>query len=76
MSEITVLLFLLSIGVFLLSYYRRYAELLWFGFFVSVCSLCITVTDTNLGSEEMAVIMTLEFFIMAITALNLFRNNA
>ena len=71
-----MLLFMLSISVFILSYFKRYAEMLWFGFFVAICSICLTVLDEALTSEEMAVIMTLEFFIMMITAWNLFKDGA
>ena len=74
MTELTVLLFLLSISIFVLSFYRYYSEITWLSFFVSICSIAITVGDEALTLDETSVIVTLEFFIMLITGWKIFQN--
>ena len=74
MNEMTMLLFLLSIGVFLLTFYMRKPEPLWLCFFISVCSTCLALLDESLSDDELMVLVSIEIFVMLTTSLKVFRN--
>lgn len=69
-----MVLFLLTMGVFLASFYLRKTEVQWLGMFISVCSIAMTLTDETLTSDEVTVLVILAFFIMILMGRNAFTN--
>jgi len=67
-----MVLFLLTIGVFLASFYLRKVEVQWLGMFLSVCSIAMTLTDDTLANDEVTVLVILSFFIMLLMGRNAF----
>ena len=76
MNELTMVLFLLSVGVFLVSFYIQRSEIVWLGFFISICSICLTIVDTTLGDDEVAALVAIELFVMLTTGWKAFQNKA
>lgn len=70
-----MVLFLLTIGVFLASFYLRKVEIQWLGMFLSVCSIAMTLTDATLTNDEMTILVILAFFVMLLMGRNAFMNN-
>lgn len=67
-----MVLFLLTMGVFLASFYLRKVEVQWLGMFISVCSIAMTLTDESLTSDEVTILVILSFFIMLLMGRNAF----
>jgi len=74
MFALTLVLFLLTIGVFILSFVVKRVEIQWLGFFVSICSIALTILDESITQEEMLVLVILAFFIMFMTGRKAFTN--
>lgn len=71
-----MVLFLLTIVVFLASFFIRRIEIQWLGMFVSVCSVAITLTDYSLSDNEVVILVVLCFFIMLLMAKNVYFNKS
>ena len=56
MSDLTLLLFVAALGLFLAIYVLKRSEIVWMAFFVSICSFGQSVTDTSLDSFEMGLL--------------------
>lgn len=56
MSDLTLLLFVAAIGLFLAMYVLKKSEVAWMTFFVSICSFGQSVTDSSLDTFEMGLL--------------------
>ena len=56
MSDLTLLLFVAALGLFLAIYVLKRSEIVWMAFFVSICSFGQSVTDSSLDSFEMGLL--------------------
>lgn len=69
-----MLLFLLTVGTYLASFYLKKVEIQWMGVFIAVCSIAMTVTDATLSDDETIVLTVIPFFIMLMMGKNAFSN--
>ena len=74
MNELTMVLFLMTIGVYLASYYIKKVEVQWLGIFLSVSSIAVTLMDETLSMDETTVLIILPFFVMLLMGTQAFMN--
>ena len=70
----TMLLFILSVGIFLSTFYIKKVEVQWLAMFLAVCSIAITLLDSTLSNDEMTVLIIIPFFTMLLSGRNAFMN--
>lgn len=71
MNELTMLLFLCSLGLFILTYVlRKDTAVPWMALFVSVCSIGETLMDRSLGDMEIVLLVVPTFYIMLMSGLS------
>ena len=71
-----MVLFLLTVGIFLASFYLRKIEVQWLGMFISICSIAMTLIDDSLSQNEVVVLVVIPFFIMLLMGWYAFTNKA
>lgn len=64
MNELTMVLFIMALGLYILTilYHRR--EFAWITVFVSVISIAETVSDRTLLDNEIVLLVVITFYIM------------
>lgn len=71
MDELTVLLFLCSLGLFVLTYIlRKDTAISWTALFISVCSIGQTIMDRSLSEMEIILLVIPTFYIMLMSGLS------
>lgn len=71
MNELTMLLFICAIGLFVLTYIlRRDGAISWMALFVSVCSIGQTIIDTTLADMEIVLLVVPMFYVMLMSGLS------
>lgn len=71
MNELTILLFVCSLGLFILTYVlRRDTAISWMALFVAVCSIGQTIMDKSLGDLEVVLLVVPTFYIMLMSGLS------
>lgn len=74
MFELTMVFFLLTLGIYILTFVVKRVEMQWLGFFVAICSMCLTLTEETLDQNESIILVVLAFFIMLMTGRKAFMN--
>lgn len=74
MNELTLVLFLLTVGIFLASFYMRRVEVQWLGVFIAVCSIAISLVDETLQDDELTIMVIIPFFIMLMMGIRAYQN--
>ena len=73
MNELTMLLFICALGLFALMYVlKKDPSVSWIAFFVSICSIGQSITDTTLEDMEMVLLivpMLYVFFMSGLSAM-------
>lgn len=72
MNELTVILFICALGLFILMYVLKNTSISWIAFFISICSIGQTITDTSLVETEtilMVVPILFVFFMSGLSAM-------
>lgn len=69
MTELTILLFIMAIGLYVLLLYSRRIEIVWLTFFLSICSFGQTLNDTTLDSMEIALLIIPVFYVLLMSGL-------
>lgn len=69
MGDITVLMLIFAIGLYVLSLVLRRNDLSWLAFFMSICSIGATLSDETLTTDDMVLCITPVFFVMLMSGL-------
>lgn len=69
MGDITVLMLIFAIGLYVLSLILRRNDLSWLSFFMSICSIGATLSDETLTTDDMVLCITPVFFVMLMSGL-------
>lgn len=69
MTELTILLFIMAIGLYVMLLYSRRIEIVWLTFFLSICSFGQTLNDTTLDSMEVALLIIPVFYVLLMSGL-------
>lgn len=69
MTELTILLFIMAIGLYVMLLYSKRIEVVWLTFFMSICSFGQTVSDTTLESMEMVLMALPVFYVLLMSGL-------
>lgn len=71
MNELTILLFICALGIFIVSYIlRKDNAISWIAFFISICSIGQTITDTTLDELETALLVVPMLYCMFMSGLS------
>lgn len=70
METLTLLIFLLSIGLFVLSAYKPKQEVTFFSLICGIFSLTLTLTDATIG-EGISVLVIISVFIILLSVVKL-----
>jgi len=70
MNEITLVLFLCGLFLFVVSYIVRQNQIHWLTFFVSICSICQSIFDESLTQEELAILVAPMLFVLFMSGWN------
>ncbi len=74
MFELTMVFFLLTLGIYILTFVVKRVEMQWLCFFVAICSMCLTLMEETLDQNESIILVVLAFFIMLMTGRKAFMN--
>lgn len=70
MNELTVLLFVCALGLFVLMFIlRKDTAISWMTMFVSVCSMGQTLTDGTLEDMQVVLLVIPAFYVMLVSGL-------
>lgn len=76
MDEITLMLVICAIGLFIVSYVlKKDRAISWLTFFVSICSIGQTIMDDSLEELQTMMLIVPVFYVFMISGLNAFFNN-
>lgn len=64
MNELTMLLFMLTVGLFVVSIIVKKNPINWLTFFVSICSVCQSISDMTLDDTDMVILIVPTFYIL------------
>lgn len=73
MTELTILLFIMAIGLYVMLLYSKRIEMVWLTFFMSVCSFGQTLSDTTLESMEVTILIVPMFYVLLMSGLYVMR---
>lgn len=73
MTELTILLFIMAIGLYVMLLYSKRIELVWLTFFMSVCSFGQTLSDITLESMEATILIVPMFYVLLMSGLYVMR---
>lgn len=63
MNELTIVIFLATLALFVITYIVQKRELNWLTWFLSVCSIGMSVTDETITNVEMIILVVPMFYI-------------
>lgn len=72
MLELTIILFLMTIGLYVLSLIVKNDGIYWIAMFSAICSICQTLTDESVLDVEGLMIIVLAFYVMLMSGLSAF----
>lgn len=64
MGELTILMLIFAIGLYVLSLILKRTDLHWLTFFISICSIGTTLTDEVLTNDEVVMAVVPVFYVM------------
>lgn len=67
MNELTVVIFLAVLAIFVINYVVQKRELNWLTWFMSVCSIGCTVTDEALSDMQMTIMVVPMFYVFMVS---------
>lgn len=75
MNELTVLLFVCAIGLWVLMFIlKKDSSIAWMTMFVSVCSMGQTLTDNTLEDMQVVLLVIPAFYVMLTSGLAMMNN--
>lgn len=69
MGELTVLMLIFAIGLYVVSLILKRNDISWLSFFMSICSIGATLSDETLTNEEITLTIMPVFFVMLMSGL-------
>lgn len=72
MIELTLVLFLATIALFIIGILAKRNPINWLAFFLSVCSICQALTDETLTETELVLLMVPAFYVMLMSGWSAF----
>lgn len=71
MNELTMLMFVCALGMFVLMYIlKKDNAVAWIAFFMSICSMGQSITDTTLDEMEMVLLVVPMLYVMFMSGLS------
>lgn len=67
MNELTLILFIGTLALFVTALMLQRREIYWLTFFTAICSMGETIMDTELGQFEAPMLVALAFFVMMLS---------
>ena len=74
MNELTLVLFVITLTLFVVGLIVRKNPIYWLAFFVSVCSIGQTITDYSLTETELVLLIIPAFYVLLMSGWSAFSN--
>ena len=63
MNELTLVLFIVAMALFVIGIIVKRNPINWLAFFLSICSIGQTITDTTLSDTELVILIIPAFYV-------------
>ena len=72
MNELTLVLFIVTLSLFVIGLIVRRNPINWLAFFLSICSIGQTITDEALTETELVILIIPAFYVMLMSGWSAF----